>query len=179
MAGRVRGVYGKPWSKMAGRIPITKEVLGRLGEALVEAVVVEARKDLAKQGRRPTRRGEPEGLPVVESFFDSFSYKISGKSTVEIISTWPWVQQHIEGRDPYPMKWLTQGKLGGRAVPIMQQDGTIIIRMAPFRAGDYWIHPGFARHTFIERGVRKAREKMAEIIMEEVMAMLSTGDPSR
>lgn len=177
MAGRVRGVYGKPWSKMAGEIPVTKEMLQRLGQALVDAVVEEARRDLAKQGISP--RGSPVGLPREESFFDSFGYQVSGKSTVEITSSWPWIQQTIEGREPYEMTWLTHAKLKGKPVPIVQRDGTVVVRMAPFKAGEYWIHPGFARHTFLERGVRKARQKMAEIVMEEVKTMLATGDPSR
>ena len=34
----------------SGEIDMTKELLNRLGEALVESVVAEARKDLAKRG---------------------------------------------------------------------------------------------------------------------------------
>lgn len=174
---RVRGVYGKPWSQMGGDIPVTKEVLHKLGKALVESVVKEARVDAAKQGF--SGRGTPVGLPDDETFFKSFSYQIVGKSTVAILSTWPLIRQHVEGRPSYEMKWLTHNKLGGKPVPILKRDGTVIFRMAPFRSGDFWIHPGFARHTFIERGVRKGREAAAEIILEEVMEMLAKGDPTR
>jgi hypothetical protein len=139
--------------------------------------VMEARKDLAKQGI--PSQGSPVGLPKKESFFESFSYQISGRSTVEITSTWPWILQLVEGRQPYEMKWLTHAKLQGRPVPIVQRDGTVVVRMAPFRSGEFWIHPGFARHTFLERGVKKGREAMAEVIMEEVKKMLSKGDPTR
>lgn len=177
MARRVRGVYGKPWSQMSGNIPITKEVLERLGQMLVDSIVAEARKDAAKQG--VSMQGKPVGLPRTESFFDSFDYRISGNSTIEITSTWPHIEQRIEGRKPYKMTWLTHGKLGGKPVPILQRDGTVVFRTAPFKQGDYWVHPGFARHTFIERGVRKGREKMAEIILEEVGQMLAQGDPTR
>ncbi len=176
MAQRVRSVYGRPWSKMAGEIPITVDVLKRLGEALVDSVVAEARKDLAKQGK--PARGEAYGLPRTESFFESFTFQIKGESTIEIVSTWPWVEQHIEGREPYPMTWLTQEK-GVHRVPMVQRDGTVIVRFAPLTTQQAWIHPGFARHTFLERGVRKARKAMAEIVMQEVMAMLAQGDPSR
>ena len=78
MAGRVRGVYGKPWSEMAGKIPMSRKLLERLGEAIVVSIVKEARNDLAKQGRRATPRGEPEGVPMDEKFFASFGYQLSG-----------------------------------------------------------------------------------------------------
>lgn len=175
----VRRIYGKPWSQMAGDMPVTREVLNRLGQALVEAVVKEARKDLAKQGNRPVPRGNgPVGLPTSDSFFESFSHQIRGKSTIEIVSTWPWVDVHLEGRPPQRMEWLTQER-GVYKVPIVTQDGTVIIRTAPLRTPDAWIHPGFARHTFLERGVRKGRERMAEILVEEAINMLMQGDPTR
>lgn len=164
---------------MAGEVPVTRELLHRLGDALVEAIVKEARKDLAKQGNRPVPRGKgPIGLPTSDSFFESFGHQIRGKSTIEITSTWPWVEAHIEGRNPRRMEWLTQER-GVFKVPIVKQDGTVIVRTAPLRTPDAWIHPGFARHTFLERGVRKGREAMAEIILAEVTDMLVNGDPLR
>lgn len=175
---RVRGVYGKPWSKMEGDIPLTKETLNRLGEILVESVVAEARKDLAKQGNSPTRRGQPEGIPASESFFESFSHRIQGKRTVEIVSKWPWVEQIVEGRPPYPMKWLTQANKVYK-VPMMQSDGTVLVRTAPLRTQDAWIHPGFARHTFLERGIRKGRKKAAKVVLDEFVKQLMQGDPTR
>ena len=176
MARRVRGVYGKPWSRMAGGVPLTKELLHRLGKVLVDSVVAEAKKDLAKKGI--PSRGSPVGLPDEESFLESFGYRISGESTIEITSTWPWIEQHVEGRDPYRMTWLTRGK-GVYKVPIVKRDGTVIIRTTPLSTNNAWIHPGFARHTFLERGVRKGREAMAQLVMEEVWEQLSVGDPFR
>jgi hypothetical protein len=161
---------------MAGEVPITPQMLKRLGKALVDAVVAEAKKDLAKRGQ--VARGQPLGLPRDESFFDSFGFQVVGKSTVEITCSWPWIEQHVDGRTPYRMEWLTQEK-GAYRVPMVQSDGTVIVRMAPLRTNQAWIHPGFARHTFLERGVEKGREKMAEVIAEEVIAMLASGDPTR
>ena len=174
---RARGVYGKPWSRLVGeKLEITPEILGRLGQALVDAVVEEARKDFAKQGRRPTPRGKPEGLPASDSFFESFDWKIIGKSTVVVTSTWPWLEQLKDGRDPYKMTWLTRPK-GVYKVPFPQDDGTVLIRMAPLTLKDAWIHPGFARHTFLERGVRKGRKRMAEIVGQELVREMARGDP--
>jgi hypothetical protein len=175
---RVRGVYGKPWSKMAGDIPLSQEVLARLGQTLLEEVIREGKKDLAKQGNRPTPRGEPEGIPATDNFWESFDYHIRGDRTIEITSEWDWIEQILEGRNPYPMTWSTRAR-GVYRVPMIQPNGTVLIRMAPLSVNDAWIHPGFARHTFVNRGVKKGREKMAKIIMEEAMAMLSQGDPFR
>jgi hypothetical protein len=159
-------------------IEVTPEVLARLGEALVESVVAEARKDFAKQGESPTPKGQPEGLPASESFFESFDYKIVGKSTVTITCTWPWIEQIKEGRSPYRMVWLTRQRRVYK-VPMPQKDGTVLIRMAPLRTRDAWIHPGFARHTFLERGVRKGRQRMAQIMAAEVIKQMKQGDPFR
>jgi len=163
---------------MAGEISLSRATLERLGKALVAAVVFEAKKDFAKQGRRATPRGKPEGIPNSDSFFDSFSYRISGKSTIEILSTWPWIDQVVEGRSPYPMTWLTQQN-GVYRVPMVQGDGTVLVRTAPLIVGNAWVHPGFARHTFLERGVKRARQEMADIILDEVREMLMQGDPSK
>jgi hypothetical protein len=176
---RVKGVYGKPWSKMVGqKIEINPVLLRRLARTLVKAVVEEAKKDFAKQGRKPTPKGKPEGIPASDSFFDSFGYRILGKSTIVITSTWPWIHQITEGRDRYRMTWLTEANRIYQ-VPFPQPDGTVLVRMTPFRIADAWIHPGFARHTFLARGIRKGRKRMAEIVGKEALKELKKGDPSR
>jgi len=176
---RVRGVYGGAWSKMQGQsIPLTKEILQELGKTLVAAIVVEAKKDLAKQGRAPTAEGQPEGLPSRGRFFESFDFRISGASTIEITCTWPWIDQIVEGRPPFKMEWLTRER-GQHRVPMVQPNGTVLVRMAPLTTANAWIHPGFARHTFLERGVRKGREQMMEVIGREAVAKLMQGDPFR
>lgn len=163
---RVRGVLGGPFGKLlGGDIPVDRKTLEELGEILIKHIVVEARKDLLKQGMAPTPRGQPEGLPTSGNFLKSFSFRIRGQTTLEILSTWPFLRQATEGREPYKMVWLTQEQ-GVRAVPMVQPDGTVLVRTAPFTTQEAWIHPGFARHTFINRAVRKARQEMAMLILE-------------
>jgi len=171
----IRRAYGGAWSKMSGPVELSPDIMNRLGKALVESVVLEAKKDFAKQGRAP---GKPEGIPDSKNFFTSFSYRIVGRKTVEILSDWPWIEQIIEGRDPYPMKWLTRDA-GVNRVPIMQPDGTVLLRMTPLRTANAWIHPGFAKHTFLARGIRKGREAMAKIVFEELKNKALSGDISR
>lgn len=175
---RIRGVYGKPWSKRAGeRIQLTREDLHLLGKTMVDCIVYEAKKDLAKQGKSPTPRGEPAGLPTSDSFFESFGYRIKGRSTVEITSSWPWIEEHIEGKESFVMKWLTRQN-NVHKVPIVQSDGTVIVRTAPLTTANAWIHPGFARHTFLERGVRAGKKKAAEIVAKRAIEDIFTkGSP--
>lgn len=175
---RRRRVYGTPWSKLAGNVPLSRDVLNRLGKCLVDSIVTEAKKDFAKQGSRPTPRGEPQGLPDSKDFFNSFRYRIVGQRTIEIWSDWPWIDQIIEGRDPYRMSWLV-GEKNVKRVPVVQSGGRVLMRSVPFKTADAWIHPGFARHTFFERGVRKGRKKMAEIVFAECLRQLAAGDPLR
>ena len=149
-----------------------RKTMQRLGRALVKAVVEEAKKDFQK--RPQPARGVPEDIPNSDSFYDSFSYRLNGR-TIELVSTWPWIQQIVEGREPYRMTWLTQER-GAYIVPMSMRDGTVIFRTAPLKTDDAWIHPGFARHTFMERGIRKARQQMAEIVAQEMIKKLLKAD---
>jgi hypothetical protein len=173
--GRLVGVYGRPWSKLASEpIPITRETLARLGEAIVEAIVAEAKKDLAREGK-PVR-GEPEGLPNSKRFFESFGYRISGSSTVEVTCSWPYIEQIVEGRPPAPMTKLTLAR-GGEVVPIKTGPDTVIFRVVPPKLSNAWIHPGFARHNFVKRGVTAGKEAMLQIIAEEALTHFLKGNP--
>lgn len=169
---RIKGMYAGAWAKRKEGQPITltRDVLERLGQTMVDAIVEEAKKDLAKQGR--SARGEPEGLPESKTFFESFSYQIRGERTIEVTSSWPWIQQLVDGRQEFKMWWLTNAQRRGKAVPLVQRDGTVLFRMAPLSLNDAWIHPGFARHTFLARGIRKGQNQMLQIIGQEALKEL-------
>jgi hypothetical protein len=203
---RVRGVYGTPWSKLAEGLTIDRKTLDTLGACLVKVLATEAKKDFAKRGwngRAPHARDKvyPEGPgadggPVI---WESFSHQISGKSTLEILSTW-WGLEGITQSGGVPsrkMTWITQeakksnptnyrrtpseirsGKRGPLIVPI-KKGGTVIFRSAPLTMDKAWIHPGIARFTFIERAVRKGRQQCADIIAAKIAETLATGDPTR
>jgi len=174
---RLKSVYGGPWSKMGGEIQLDAQTLKRLGDVLVESVVAEARKDMAKQRKAPVR-GQPEGLPDSEEFLESFSYRIVGNRTVEISSSWPVAEQLVEGTPPYQMLWFTK-TAGVDRVPMIGRDGRVIICSTPLGPGTAWVHPGFRRHTFLARGIQKGREKAIEIVRNELVGMLLSGDPLR
>ena len=175
-ARRVRGVYGKPWSKLVGKdIPVGPEVLEEVGRILVESIVEEARKAIAKQAPAP-RRGQPYEIPDSEDFLRSFKHRVVGASTVEVMSTHPLIDQVLEGRDPYPMTWLTRER-GVYIVPLVGPGGRVLFRMAPLKTKDAWIHPGFARHTFVQRGIKKGRERAARLLAQSAVQALLKGDP--
>jgi hypothetical protein len=47
----------------------------------------------------------------------------------------------------------------------------VIFRTAPLTTANAWIHPGFLRYTFIERGVKKGRVKVFEDMAEEIVSL--------
>jgi hypothetical protein len=100
--GRVKGIYGGPVGKKLD-IPVTRELLERLGKCLVDAFVREAKKDFAKRGWSGSARDE--SAPI----WDSFSFKIRGERTIEVLSTFPDIDVLVS-RDipPRDLEWLTQ-----------------------------------------------------------------------
>jgi len=164
--------------------------LAKVGRILVEAVKDEAKKDFAKRGKSPYGSG-PEGLPdshgktIRPSFFESFSVRISGNRTLTIVSTWPWIDSLVEGRPAGPMKQFTRDK-HPKPIRFLKKDGTVLYRMAPKigtfiqsgpnkgKAATFWMHPGYARHTFVDRGIAKGRKKLLddgilfEIMIEQI-----------
>lgn len=132
---------------------------------ILDAVKKEAALDMAKVGAVSKSQGKPVSLPRTSEFLDSFSYKIE-RNEVEVLSSWPMFEQHIEGRGPYPMTWLTQAE-GVTVVPMITSTGITIMRMAPLDRGSAWIHPGFLRYTFLQRGLDKGTDKAISWLLEE------------
>lgn len=48
----------------------------------------------------------------------------------------------------------------------MRVGGNKVVRTTPIRMKDAWIHPGFYKYTFLERGARKGREKAIQMLVE-------------
>jgi len=189
---RLKGVYGKPWSKLVGeKVDLTPEVMNQVGVIILDSVKSEIIK-AAAMARGVRGRGEPVPIPNTNEFKDSFEYSLRGARTIEISSDWPYAEVWEEGKDPYPMTWLTGRAAGAEpfpqrpgkvqsskyAVPIVTATGKVIIRYAPFTTQDAWIHPGFARYGFLQKGIKKGRLKAAEyIIKAAVIPLLEQSDP--
>jgi len=172
MEFRIKKTSGKTWATMKDGDFVDEKFLRRIGDLLVESIVFEAGKDFAKQGNKPTPPGQAEGVPRSLSFFDSFHYRLGRGQTVEVYSTWPWIDQIIEGRRPYPMDWLTQ-QAGVSRVPMKGPGGTVLIKTTPAGTQDAWIHPGFRKHNFVRRGYERARRQMDEMIKKQVVKVLA------
>jgi hypothetical protein len=168
-----RRVYGTPWSKLSG-VELSRDILQKVGKIIAEEIANEARKDYMRKGRTP--RGEPMSLPNTKRFFDSFDVEISGERTILITTTWPWIERHMEGRDPFKMWWLTQAR-GIYKVPMIQDDGRVLIVSTPATLADAWIHPGALKFNFVNRGVKKGRIRAVKEITQELLKMLLAGDP--
>ena len=193
--GKVKGIYAGPVAKVLD-IPVTKGLLEKLGKCMVAAYVKEAKKDFAKRGWSGEAR---DGSAPI---WDSFSYRIRGDRTIEVLSTFPDIEilttQDIPSRR---MTWLTQEgknmkpsqypvtprekklgmKRGGRVsqnkrmplvVPMKDKSGTVVFRTAPLKMQDAWVHPGIARFTFMERAVRTGKAGCVQILADEVRKSL-------
>jgi len=188
---KLRGVYGKPLSKAAGTtIALTSAQLMRAGDIILASIKTEIKRDIAKAAGLAAP-GKPIPLPRTPKFVDSFTFTVKGQSTLEFRSTWPTAQAHLtdvtrpdllenerpENPRSFEMKWLSQP-----AVPFAQivtREGEVIVRTTPNpnQGEAYWVHPGFRKYTFLERGLRKGRELVAKEFAEEILTeLLKTHD---
>lgn len=143
---------------------LTKTQMQSLSQYLIQTVLDEARRDRARFDQ----------LPNTPKLNYSFS-TIVEDDTIILMSDWPWLDAYVEGRPPHPMTWLTQQE-GVYKVPMVQRDGTVLIRTAPLTIKDAWIHPGIARHTFVQRAFQKTLNRMEQMFFANLqMAWKNNG----
>lgn len=189
---RLRGVLSGPISKKLD-VVVTPELLRRLGKCLVDAFITEAKKDFAKRGWSGEAR---DGSPPL---WESFSFRLQGERTVEVLSSFPYLAEMVGQDTPaHKMTWLTQeakekrpesypltprerelrmprsGRIshGDRLpliVPVKDSGGVVVFRTAPLTFQDAWVHPGIARFTFVERAMKKGKAQCLRVIQEEVL----------
>lgn len=178
MANNVRSVYTGPLMRLTDAL-LSRDLIDRIAKCIIDTIIYEGQKDFAKRG---WSFADPKGGPP---FQDSFSYTIRGERTIEIRSSYYGLEELTRtGVPSRRMTWLTQegrgkpaggsGGSGGSSwrmgerkplvVPIKAEDGTVIFRTAPLRMKDAWVHPGIAKFTFMERALRKSREKVNQTI---------------
>ncbi len=130
------------------------------GKAWVKYIKEEAHKDAAKS----------TFIPRDQDFYSSFSYKVEDDMVV-IYSNWEWLGIIVEGtKGPYKMAWLTQEK-GVNKVPLRNRDGSISIRTAPLTTATAWIHPKIAKHSFIQRAFRRAKQECVKNFIGRALPM--------
>lgn len=138
------------------QIPIPSKALRRMGKEMVRWIIIEAKKDAVWSNF----------IPSDPTFYHAFKYKVTSAGLV-VYCTWPWMDLVQEGMPRRKMTWLTR-PMGVRTVPFLQKDGTVLFRSTPITTADAWIHPGIARHTFIDRAFKKALRRVPTIISQEL-----------
>jgi len=162
---RVRGAYVGAWAKRVGE-QATGDIVHRMADVLQEEVRRAIREDARP---RVNGVGNPITLPTSEAFVNSFRTRVVGKRTVEVVCTYPFIRALVEGRDPYPMTWLTRAA-GVPVVPIERADGTVVFRTTPGPGDRPWVHPGFESHRFLSVAVRRARDRIVAVSQESLAA---------
>lgn len=147
------------------KLVLAVSILDEIGKRYVQVIRKLIKEEIAR--KRGLLGETQETLPDDKSFLDSFSYRVSGIN-VEIYSSWPFLDRHLEGRDPYPMKWVKGGSKNNPKIIPMYNEKTkqMEFRKAPFLNEKNWIHPGVAKSNFFE----EAKRIMEEIEIPKIIA---------
>lgn len=167
------------------KIELTRDQVELIGTVILEQIREEIAEDTKKAGGF-RGAGQPVALPNTKKFADSFSFKIIGDRTLEFTSDWPTARAHTLGQSKdlemgsknkgstgeFQMKWLISPQVP--YARIVQSNGKIVVVATPNPAdGDaMWVHPGFRKYSFLERGIRKGKQKALEIIAAQMTAQL-------
>lgn len=137
--------------------------LTRFGDAFLRNLRDESLRDSGKRNAKPF---PPE-------FFASFSFTVTPNVGLVITSTYPWIGVLMEGsKGPFRMSWLTREN-GVSTVPMVDRNGTVVFRATPLTSDRAWVHPGIARHTFVQRALERAeREILAPLVAREIARII-------
>lgn len=199
----VRKVYKTPWSKLA-KIKPTPEVFEAMGQCLIDTIIEEAKKDFAKRGWNGK---DPKGGPPLWNSFkykvigNTLQITSSYYGMKELTSgdiprrRMTWLTQEYKQRHPEKFKrtpaerrmvqkrgpkgQFSKKKRLPLVVPLKSRSGEVVLRMAPLKMEHAWVHPGIAKFTFMERGIRKGRERCLQILKDFAVDAVRHGDPSR
>jgi hypothetical protein len=191
--GKTRRVYGKPMSKYAGNgagFDIPNEVMEEIAKVMLDFVKREANIEIAKHVNKPTRDGGgdvPAYIRDTKAFLAMLKARVSGKSSIEIyvsegkrkkkvgdrvFTVHPYHSRFVsddpKDHKPFPMDSL-KSKVG-KTIPLVELDGKVVFRVV--LPNSKWVHPGFLKYNFLERGIEKGREKAIDIIREKVVVPL-------
>lgn len=198
LKAKTRKVYGKPLSKKYAQgalVELTREALTEIGKALLDSVKHEASIEIAKHMNKPTREGGgmvPAYIRDMRAFLAMLKVRVSGKSSVEVYLSEGKRKKRVGDRqftvNPYHDKFISDDPKAqepfvmdtlkskvGKTIPLVELDGEVVFRVVLPNAA--WVHPGFMKYTFLERGIEKGRAKSADIIRDKVIIpLLLAGD---
>lgn len=198
LKAKTRKVYGRPLSKKYAQgapVDLTREALEEIGKTILDSVKHEAGLEIVKHMNKPTREGGgmvPAYIRDMKAFLAMLKVRVSGKSSVEIYLAEDKTKKQVGNRqftvNPYHDKFISDDPKAhepfvmdtlkskvGKTIPLVELDGEVVFRVVLPNAA--WVHPGFMKYTFLERGVEKGRAKAADIIREKVIIpLLLSGD---
>ena len=68
------------------------------------------------------------------------------------------------------MDWLFSQPGKPKIIPIKEKGtNTIIFRVAPLQTEKSWIHPGVAKHNFLEKAKKSLYKEIKVMILHEIM----------
>lgn len=189
---KTRKVYTKPLKPGGGgaRIDLTPGVLQEIGDTILDSVKHEASLEIAKHMNKPTREGggdTPAYIRDMKALLAMLKVRVSGKSSIEIYLSENKTKRRVGNRtftvNPYHDKFVSDDPKAhepfvmdtlkskvGKTVPLVGLDGEVVFRVVLPNAA--WVHPGFMKYTFLERGVAKGRAKSVDLIREKVIVPL-------
>lgn len=162
-----RGANKATFQKGA-EIKLNNQDFAEIAKCVLSSVHAEIKKDIAKSS---ATKGGPVVLPDSQRFIDSFKVEVKGKRIV-VTSDWPTADAHLnkDKKGPFPMKWLKKPKVSKARIVV--GSSITLVRATP-SGGKFWIHPGFEKYNFLDRGVRKgiqdALNKIVVVKFEEMM----------
>ncbi len=149
---------------------LPKSLLERAAKVLLAAI----RQEIDRE-RALSLGKEGVTLPKSPAFKASFRCPVVGQE-IHIVSRWPTLEALLEGKDPFRMTWLTQ-QAGVQVVPMEGPQETTIFRTTPAHKEGAWMHPGFRKHEFLDRAIRRAGPQMDKIVAEGVAKILTSLPP--
>jgi hypothetical protein len=196
---RVRGLYAGPWEKIS-KIVATPRVMRRLAMCIIDILKVESKKDFTKRG---WTGGDPKGGPPIWDSFayqirgrstieiTSSFYGMPELASAKGIPSRRMVWLTQEAKDKAPQRYkrtkterkrkmrqsgrVSKGERMPLIVPLKASSGQVILRMAPLKFQDAWVHPGIAKFTFVQRAIRKGRKQCAQILAQEIAKGVDEG----
>lgn len=166
-------------------MPVSEETLRKMGEILVEEFIREAKKDFAKRGWE--MRDPETGKHLADTF-----RVVVVNGNLEVQSSF-WGLDTLIKKDipPHKMTWMTQeykqnnpskfelteterrtSTRGPLVVPMKQDDGRVLFRMAPATSNEAWVHPGVKKFLFPRRAMEKARKRWEDLWLKELLKQL-------
>jgi hypothetical protein len=132
----------------------------KVKKAALELVGEEAVDQIREEIRRSSWNSSPRAL------LESFEYRVEGSQMI-IESDHPAARYIDKGVDSYQMTHLTESS---KPIPIITDQGELIFRWATEQTMEdgKWQHPGISGKNFIDRGIRKARQRVKEEVQRQV-----------